>query len=99
MGPRNPNSTQPLAEEEAEEEERRRLWWWWWWSSRCLNLDSLEVVEVVGGWGEVVVERGGWVAGGGGGLIHCWKTEGGLIQYYEVNGCTLHVKQKAIVLL
>jgi hypothetical protein len=59
----------------------------------------LEVVEVVEGWVEVVVERGEWVAGGGGGLIHCWRTEGGLIQYYEVNGCTLHVKQKSIVLL
>lgn len=91
------------GEEEAEEAERRRLRWWWWSSSKCLNLDSLEVVEVVVGWVEVAVESGGWVAGGGGGvcggLFHCWRTEGGLIQYCEVNGCTLHVKQKAIVLL
>jgi hypothetical protein len=54
----------------------------------------------------VVAGRDGWVGGGGdggggggGGRFQCWRTEEGLIQYCEVNGCTLHVKQKEIVLL
>lgn len=89
--------------EEGAEAGRQRLRWLW--LSMCLSLGSWEVGEVVVGWVVVVEGRDGWVGGGGdgggggGGRFQCWRTEEGLIQYCEVNGCTLHVKQKEIVLL